>query len=199
MEEIMANHEKDVRAVLNVLRREELIVDPKKANMFSRKLGQSQLNWTPREKETYAIVAALHKWSGWVGLQPVLVKTDHRSLKHWVTENIDTPSGPRGRRARRHETLSQFNLEVQYMPGKDNTVADAMSRYAYPASSSREDVSFHGSAKADAEVKKLIEKEVAEGNMVGMIRLGRTSTVGTLEKGYQSSITQGQFFLIPRI
>jgi hypothetical protein len=46
------------------------------------------------------------------------------------------------------------------MPGKDNTVADAMSRYAYPASSSREDVSFHGSAQAESEVKKLIEREI---------------------------------------
>ncbi len=34
MDEIIANHEKDVRAVLNVLRREELIVDPKKSKMF---------------------------------------------------------------------------------------------------------------------------------------------------------------------
>ncbi len=34
MEEIMANHEKDVRAVLRVLREENLIVDPKKSNMF---------------------------------------------------------------------------------------------------------------------------------------------------------------------
>ncbi len=34
MEEIMANHETYVRAVLRVLREENLIVDPKKANMF---------------------------------------------------------------------------------------------------------------------------------------------------------------------
>ena len=57
-------------------------------SFFSRKLGQSQLNWTPREKETYAIVASLRKWAGWVGFQPVLVKTDHRSLENWVLENI---------------------------------------------------------------------------------------------------------------
>ncbi len=82
------------------------------------------------------------------------------------------------------------------MPGKDNTVADTMSRNAYPATSSREDVSFHGSAKAEAGVKKLIEKEIAEGNMLGMIRLGRTSTVGSLEKGYQRSVTQGQFLIM---
>jgi hypothetical protein len=165
-------------------------------SFFSRKLGQSQLNWTPREKETYAIVASLRKWAGWVGFQPVLVKTDHRSLENWVSENIDTPSGPRGRRARWHETLSQFNLEVQYIPGKDNTVADAMSRFAYPASSSREDVSFHGSARADAEVRKLIEQEIAEGNMIGMIRLGRTTTRGSLLDGYLRTIAAGEFIIV---
>jgi hypothetical protein len=75
---------------------------------FSRKLTSSKINWTPREKETYAIKAFLHKWAGWIGFQPVVEKTDHRSLENWVTENIDTPSGPCGRRARGHETLSHL-------------------------------------------------------------------------------------------
>jgi hypothetical protein len=38
MEEIMAKHDKDVRAVLKVLREENLIVDSKKANMFMGKV-----------------------------------------------------------------------------------------------------------------------------------------------------------------
>ena len=37
---------------------------------FSRKLAKSQLNWTPREKGTYAVVSALRKGAGWIGLQP---------------------------------------------------------------------------------------------------------------------------------
>ena len=98
---------------------------------FSRKLGKTQQNWTPREKETYAIVSALRKYAGYVGLQPILILTDHKSLEDWVREKMDTPSGPAGRRARWHETLSKFDLTVQYMPGKDNVVADAMSRFAY--------------------------------------------------------------------
>ena len=55
--------------------------------------------WTAREKETYAIVCALGKWSGHIRLQPVVVCTDHQSLQSWHKEQVDTPSGPAARRA----------------------------------------------------------------------------------------------------
>ena len=88
--------------------------------------------WTTREKETYAIVCALRKWSGHIGLQPVVVCTDHQSLQSWHKEHVDTPSGPAARRARWHETFAKFNLSVVYVPGKDNTVADCLNRWAFP-------------------------------------------------------------------
>lgn len=55
---------------------------------------------------------------------------DLMSLEGWVTTQVDTPSGPRGRRARWHETLSRFNQHVEYIPVKDNIIADAISRFA---------------------------------------------------------------------
>ena len=116
-------------------------------------------------------MASLRKWSGLVGFQPIPVTTDHRSIEDWVTEHVDTPSGPRGRRARWHETLSQFDLEIQYIPGPTNVVPDALSRWAYPASSAREDVSFHGSEEARNEVREMIRKEAELARMVGMIRM----------------------------
>ena len=62
---------------------------------WSRVLAEGQRrNWTAREKETFAIICALRKWSGHVGLQPIVVCTDHQSLQSWHKEHVDTPSGP---------------------------------------------------------------------------------------------------------
>ncbi len=118
------------------------------------------------------------------------------------TEELDPPRkgnlchcGPTGRRARWHETLSQFNLTVEYYPGKENLNADAMSRFAYPASSSREDVCFHGSAASHAEVTKLIQRENEEGRMLGMVRLGSTRTTGSNLSGFKVRFHPGAIFI----
>ena len=126
---------------------------------FSRKLTPAQVNWSPREKEAYAIVASLIKWSGWVGTNPVTVVTDHKSLESWVREYVETPSGPTGRRARWHELFSQFNLSIEYQPGHTNIPADAMSRYAYPASVERQDVTMHGSETSARLVHDMADHE----------------------------------------
>ena len=107
-------------------------------------------------------MSALCKWSGYIGLQHVLVLTDHKSLENWVKERIDTLSGPAGRRARWHEILSKFDLEVQYMPGKENVVADALSRFAYPACKAFQDTSMHGSTLAHKEMQEILKQERLE-------------------------------------
>ena len=49
-----------------------------------------------------------------------------------------------------------------YVPGKDNTVADCMSRRAYPASKGTADVSAHGDEKATKEAKRIMERLMEE-------------------------------------
>ena len=67
---------------------------------WSRILAEGQRRtWTAREKETYAIVCALRKWSGHIGIQSVVVCTDHQSLQSWHKKHVDTPSRPAARRA----------------------------------------------------------------------------------------------------
>ena len=63
---------------------------------LSRKLTDPQdRTWDVKDKEAYAIVSALDKWGGWIGLQPVLVLTDHKALEHWTTENLGASAGSR--------------------------------------------------------------------------------------------------------
>ena len=102
---------------------------------------------------------ALKKWAGYIALHPVTVCTDHQSLQSWHKEHVDTPSGPASRGAGWHKTLAKFDLTLVYVPGKDNTVADCLSRWGYPASKGMTDVSANGDEAGSAEAKKIIQLE----------------------------------------
>ena len=88
---------------------------------LSPKLSGSQLNWSPREKECYARVAALLKWHGWVGNKRVEVRTDHRSLENWATEDFKTVGVPLnakhvGMNCSLNSTSMWFTLRGQWTP-----------------------------------------------------------------------------------
>ena len=81
---------------------------------MSRKLTTPQFKlWTTREREAYAVVCALVKWAGWIGDNPVVILTDHKTLEAWPTEIMEDPMGQSGRRARWQLKLNQFRLQVQ--------------------------------------------------------------------------------------
>ena len=90
----------------------------------------------------------------------------HRSSEYWATEHIDAVSCPAGRWARWHGFLSLFDPHVSYLPGKHNTVADALSRWAYAASEGpqstnilRTQQDYHVVVEWDQEEKKLIRRK----------------------------------------
>ena len=98
---------------------------------FTRTKHTGQYGWTPREKETYAIVSCLLKIQSWIRGQEITVQTDHSAIVKWYKEDLCTISGPLGRRGRWHEFLSRFNLMIEYTPGPEHHVGDALSRWAY--------------------------------------------------------------------
>jgi hypothetical protein len=104
-------------------------------------------------------VCALTKWDTWINIQKVYIVTDHQSIEYWATEHLGTPGGPSSRRGRWHELFSRFTLEVIYVPGATNVVADCLSRWAYPASQGLNDVAIHGSRKDDEEAEKILKEE----------------------------------------
>ena len=131
---------------------------------FSRKLqgdpGMGQRAWHITEKTTFAIVATVYKFGGWLAGQQVRVKvlTDHKGLETRTKEDFDTMSGPIGRRGRWHQFLAKFQLEIVYVKVEDQTVPDVMSRPAFPAAHAAPDVSIMGS-QADLEWWETGDKE----------------------------------------
>lgn len=50
------------------------------------------------------------------------METDHKSLKHLNSQSLRAA----GRQVRWHQLFPEFGLEVKYIPGKTNVVADAL-------------------------------------------------------------------------
>ena len=55
--------------------------------------------------------------------------------------------------------MSKFDISVGYIPGKENTVADVLSRWAYPASQAFLDISKHGSRQDREDVEEILKEE----------------------------------------
>ena len=157
---------------------------------FSRKLEgkdrKGQRAWSTREQETYALVSCLLKFKSWIPGREATVYTDHNSLESWYKEDLCTLSGPLGRRGRWHELLSRYHIEVVYKPGKDNTVADGLSRWAYLAGLA-DVTNFHGT---DADQKGVMkhEREVKEREETFFAQRARDTQVH-LDSGLLNAIT----------
>ena len=138
--------------------------------------------WGPPEKEVCAIVMDLRKSAGYIAPHHVTVCTDHQSVQSWHKQHVDTPSGPGSPRATRQKTMAKFDLTVVYVLGKDNTVMDCPSRWAYPASKGMTDVSAHGDEVETTEAKKIIDMERImgeDGDKVSESEIGLLLTLTT--------------------
>ena len=89
----------------------------------SMQLKAAEKNYPIHEKELLAIIRALKKWRTDLLGSPIYVYTDHKTL-----ENFDTQKDLSRRQLRWQEFLSQYEINMIYIPGPDNTVADALSR-----------------------------------------------------------------------
>jgi hypothetical protein len=89
----------------------------------SMQLKGPEKNYPVHEKEMLVIIRALKKWrSDLLGI-PIIVYTDHRTL-----QNFDMQRDLSRRQLRWQEFMSQYDMTIVYIPGEDNTVADALSQ-----------------------------------------------------------------------
>ena len=102
----------------------------------SHKLSAAETRYDIRDKEMLAVVRACKKFRHWLVGRPVKVFTDHESLSMLLKGSDVMPSD---RVARQVEFLAGFDLEISYLKGDKNVVADALSRLPSAAGTSRED------------------------------------------------------------
>ena len=90
---------------------------------FSKKLSGAALKYPTYDKELYALVRALETWQHYLWPKEFVIHTDHESLKHLKGQHKLNK-----RHARWMEFVETFPYVIRYKQGKENIVADALSR-----------------------------------------------------------------------
>jgi hypothetical protein len=89
----------------------------------SRHLRKHDKNYPTHDLELAVVVHALKIWRHYVMGTKCQIYTDHKSLKY-----IFTQKDLNLRQRRRLELIKDYDLDIQYHPGKANLVADALSQ-----------------------------------------------------------------------
>ncbi|WZZ15565.1 hypothetical protein YC2023_108654 [Brassica napus] len=100
-----------------------LMQDRKPIAYFSEKLGGATFNYPTYDQELYALVRALQTWQHYLWPKEFVIHTDHQSLKH-----LKGQQKLNKRHARWVEFIETFPYVIKYKQGKENVVADALSR-----------------------------------------------------------------------
>lgn len=100
-----------------------LMQDSKPIAYFSEKLSGAALNYPTYDKELYALVRTLQNWQHYLWPREFVIHSDHQSLKFLSSQ---------GKLQKRHakwlEFIEMFPYVIKYKNGKENIVADALSR-----------------------------------------------------------------------
>ncbi|KAK8919251.1 hypothetical protein KSP39_PZI022114 [Platanthera zijinensis] len=90
---------------------------------YSKALAPRTLGLSVYEKEMLAVIHAVALWRPYLLGRRSKIRTDHQSLKHFLEQRISSPLQQKW-----VTKLLGYDYEIEYRPGKDNRVADALSR-----------------------------------------------------------------------
>jgi len=100
-----------------------LMQNKKPIAYFSTRFNASQMNYPIYDKELYAIIRTLEVWQHYLLPKEFIIHTDHESIQYLNGQHkLDK------RHAKWSAFLETFPYVIKYKKGKDNLVADALSR-----------------------------------------------------------------------
>lgn len=92
-------------------------------SFFSRKLNAAEQRYSTVEREALGVIYGLQANRPLILGYPIEIHTDHRPLV-WLLQI----ASPNGRIARWQTLMSEYDFTITHIPGKDNIIADFMSR-----------------------------------------------------------------------
>jgi len=97
---------------------------------FSKKLSPTERRYSTFDRELLSVYLAVRHFRWMLTSAVFTIFTDHKPLIHAIHKDGE-PWSPR--QARHLSYISEFSTDLQHLPGKDNPVADALSRDLLPA------------------------------------------------------------------
>lgn len=92
---------------------------------FSRKLSDTERKYSTYDRELLAIFAAVKYFRFMLEGSDFIIFTDHRPITYAFSQNMEKFSP---RQTRQLDFVGQFSSDIRHISGKDNMVADALSR-----------------------------------------------------------------------
>lgn len=165
----------------------ELYESAKPARFFSSKFNKAQHNYSTMDQELLGVLVGCRKMHEHLIGFPFTVVCDHEPLKTYWAQ----PPKQTRRHVRLWETLSEYNFNWRFLPGKTNELADSLSRLAelveserVPLENALEPTPAHDDAKAFPSEPTGAGKMVLAGLMAA---LGNTAASSVAESSPSAS------------
>ncbi|KAL5796687.1 hypothetical protein ACOSQ2_001507 [Xanthoceras sorbifolium] len=100
-----------------------LVQDKRPLTFISQALGPMKKAWSTYAREMLAVIHAVKVWRPYLMGRKFTIVTDQQALRHLLQQKIVTPE-----QQKFMVKLLGFEYDIVYQPGKENKVADALSR-----------------------------------------------------------------------
>lgn len=94
-------------------------------SFFSRKLSKAQVDYSTYDREFLAIYSAMKYFRHLIEGRSFQIFTDHKPTTFALKQKLDKASP---RQTRHLDFISQISTNIQHISGKNNIIADALSR-----------------------------------------------------------------------